>query len=238
MNGKLGQGWKRCRVPAATACFPSLQIECDLCQAQILVSTVRLHGPRGRSAPAKNPAKHFPTCIMQMKIKVALCQSSVRPEIHAAPYKEAVMLFLLNCTGPRCQVQGTWLKAGFSSRTASERNASEVFPHTLPSGRGRRGNGFHFGDCFFMTWQSYCCRWGQRRGTRGRWMLFWVFVSGCASMGPSMLCCVKSGGGFYRHLWLVSMFPCCLIQSFLIRPRNQTEGGGAGKRRLWLMLTS
>lgn len=121
MNGKLGQGWKRCRVPAATACFPSLQIECDLCQAQTLVSTVRLHGPRGRSAPAKNPAKHFPTCIMQMKIKVALCQSSIRPEIHAAPYKEAVMLFLLNCTGPRCQVQGTWLKAGFSSLTASAR---------------------------------------------------------------------------------------------------------------------
>lgn len=88
---------------------------------------------------------------------------------------------------------------------------------------------FSFGDCFFMTWQSYCCRWGQRRGTRGRWMLFWVFVSGCASMGPSMLCCVKSGGGFYRHLWLVSMFPCCLIQSFLIRPRNQTEGGGGWK---------
>ena len=43
-------------VPVQSACgrrcFASAQIECDLCQAQTLVSTVRLHGRKG-SATAK-----------------------------------------------------------------------------------------------------------------------------------------------------------------------------------------
>ena len=193
----------------------------------------RLHSvsprPERPERPCEKPCKTFSNMHNANVNKSCIVSKLHKARNTCCTYKEAVMLFLLNCTGPRCQVQGTWLKAGFSSRTASERNASEVFPCTLPPGRGRRGNGFHFGDCFFMTWQSYCCRWGQRKGTRGRQMLLWVFVSDCASVGPSMLCCVKSGGGVSRPFCFFSLCPVCLIGSSLSRPGKGVGGGGGWK---------
>lgn len=79
-GGKRKIKWKESsgragtRFPVQSACghrcFPSAQIECDLCQAQTLVSTLRVPAAE-RAAPLRNPAlrwKHSPMCIMCMKI--------------------------------------------------------------------------------------------------------------------------------------------------------------------------
>lgn len=99
--------------------------------------------PRGQHC-RKTPAprwKHFPLCIMCMKIIRTLCnQNAIRPEIHATCTKELLCL-LVDCVAFRSQVRETWWKLESPCEPSLNKTPLRCF-HWC-------GNGVHFSDCFF-----------------------------------------------------------------------------------------
>ncbi len=195
-----------CGVPAATAAFPQPRLSVTCVRRRSSSPLCACPRPE-RAAPLQNPAlrwKDFPPCIMCMKIIRTLCNHSTKsPEIHAACTK-GLLCCLVYCVGPRAKC-----KRHGESRSLNKKNERGVSSH-VTSGQGACGSGVHFRDCFFMTWQSYCCRWGQCRGTWGGRAVVWAFVFDCMSVGaPVCMCKVR----------LVSVFPRCLIQRTKLKGR-------------------
>ena len=181
---------------------------------------------REARAPLRKRCKTFSNVHNAHENKTCIVSKLRKARNTCGAYKEAVVLFFAEpCGTPRAKCEEHGWKLGSPRERRLNETPARCFLVRYLLAEADVEMVFILVTVFFMTWQSYWCRWGQRWGTRGRRTLLWVLVSDCASVGPSMLCCVKSGGGSYRHLWLVSVFPCCLIQSFLIHPRTKLKGG-------------